>query len=156
MNPNPRPAWCAAALVCGALALVPVAACSSRNVAASVLEHEHGNAMVTLQIKSAAITPTADLTIPLFSAVCWLHAAAASKPIEVELDRSPGVCGSCATILGFGVTSDGKAQTKARIAPSSVALICFHESGNYRYTISGLEKPLSGTIHVLAAKQGKP
>ena len=112
--------------------------------------------MVTLQIRADQIAPAPDVRIPLYSAVCWLHAAPIGRPIEVKLDRSPGVCGSCATILGFGATKDGRALTDAKIAPSSVALICFHESGDFRYTISGLDKALSGTIHVDANAGGKP
>lgn len=136
--------------------LLALGACASRASVSPRLEHDHGNAMVTLQIRSDAVTPNPDITIPIYSAVCWYHAGASGTPITIELDRSPGVCGSCATILGFGVTADGKALTKARVTPSSVALICFHESGEFHYTVSGLPKPLAGTIRVVGQKGAHP
>lgn len=141
----------------GACLLILVAgACAGRQPSEpATLEHDHGNTMVTLNVKSDRIAPSSDVTIPLYSAVCWIHGAAAGTPIEVELSRSPGVCGSCATIIGFG-TKDGMALTNARVAPSSAALICFHETGEFHYTIKGLERPLEGTIRVEGPKAGKP
>ena len=146
-RPSLPPRACLLILVAGA--------CAGGSSAPQPLEHDHGNAMVTLNIKSDRIAPSADVTIPIYSAVCWIHGAAAGTPIDVVLDRSPGVCGACATILGFG-TKDGRALTTAKVAPSSVALICFHETGEFRYTIHGLERPLSGKIRVEDPKAGKP
>ncbi len=101
--------------------------------------------MVVLSVDPDGVHPK-DLEIPVFSSVAWFNNLGKDgSKIYVFIDRSIAASQPCSTLLGFANEGNG-ASTPGGIQGSQWAVMCFHEPGEYTYTITGTGKPLSGKI----------
>lgn len=115
------------------VALALVASCAA--TADHSADHTH-RITTTVTVTDAAILPTAEVEIPVFSSVVWRNRG--SAPLEVAIEATS--CGTCETVLGFAPADHG--VRSVAIAPGSVATICFHELGRFAFVtkIGGNER----------------
>jgi hypothetical protein len=125
--------------------LLFLAGCTTRpDTAPGTSDHVH-RITTTVTVTDAAVLPTADVDIPVFSTVVWRNRG--SSPMHVDI--AAAACGRCETVLGFEPTAAGARSLP--IAPGSVATICFHERGDFPFVVSGAREH-RGTIRVGEAR----
>ena len=132
--------------VCSSLLLVsiaPVTGCAS-----SPPDPFQTGEMVVLTINEDRITPAGDVEVPLFSSVCWFNATRSDDTeIRVSIEGTRGGSVDCSATIGFE-HHEHRATTKNAIPPSQCAVHCFHETGIFKYVVTGAKKPIHGTIRV--------
>lgn len=126
-----------------ALSLLALGAAGACKSAADPADHDHNHRYTTMvTIADDRLLPAAEVAIPAFATVLWRNNTA--SPVEVAVEKA--LCNACDTVLGFAAV-DGGVQS-APIAPGAVATLCFHEPGEFAFTVAGAGAPRRGTVHV--------